>query len=418
LKLFQTRIAGMICGLALLAVPVFSESVQEQPPQPSVSAQQSVSVIKEITHRKMEATGRLVVTVRVEGRFGIETFALGGPARLVIDFSPVPLIEAPPLTHINEAGLLNIRAGQFLPNVARLVFDLEEPTPSYNISSLPDGVRITFWREAAVKPAAPRAPAAVPAAGAAPETFVRGGGLKNMLLRVGVGMSLFFKPEFSVTADSSLYGRPASLTESYRQGMAPVLELGAGVRINPKFKAGLGFGHQMLWMNPALEGSLPHPTLPGIFREVVFEAEDLTDNMRVLADEDGEPRAATRLRSGLWTVYAWGLYSIYQSDKVDLSAGPVVGFSFGKLFSLEDFAVNDVAPYGAQNVTISSVTYLENNFAKIDPGLLASLTYLLDDYLSLTANLRIHYVDVIVEELQRRASLFRASFSLGLEFGL
>ncbi|MBN2199451.1 MAG: AMIN domain-containing protein [Candidatus Aminicenantes bacterium] len=416
MKISPLRVSVIFFSIALFVVPSFSGTSQEPPAEPDTAAEEAVSVLKDISYKQIGGADRLVVTIKVEGPFQIETFVLSAPKRLVIDFSSVSRIEAQPISQVNETGLLSIRSGQFMPTVARVAFDLEDPAPSYSISSLSDGVRVAFWRDAETRPE--ERPIAAPEKTLPAGTAVSGAGFKDMFLRVGPGMTLYLKPEFSVTTDRPLYGRTASVTETFRQGISPVFELGAGKRINPKFKAGLGVGYQMLWVEPALEGSLPHPSLPGTFREVAFEAEDLAPNMWVLSMEGAVPRAAEHLRSGMWTVYAWALYSLYQSDKADLSAGPVVGFSFGKLYSLEDFEVEEKAPYGAKDVTIASITFLENSFAKIDPGLLISGTLSLGEKLSAFAALRVHYVDVMVEALERRASLFRASISLGLELGL
>jgi len=410
----------ILFSLACLAAPAFPGTAQEPPPEPATDVQETVSILKEISYQQIGIAARLVVTIKVEGPFQIETFVLSAPKRLVIDFSSVSRIEAQPISQVNDTGLLSIRSGQFMPTVARVAFDLEDPAPSYSITSLPDGVRVTFWREAETRPEERPTvpPQETPPAGTAARTIASGGGLEDIVLRVGPGMTLYLRPEFSVMTERAFYGGVASLTETYRQGISPVFELGAGTIINPKFKAGLGVGYQMLWIEPALEGSLPHPSLPGTFREVAFEAEDLTTNMWILSPEGAAPRAAQHLRSGVWTVYAWALYSFLQSDKFDLSAGPVVGYSFGKLYSLEDFEVEEKAPYEARDVTIASITFLENSFAKIDPGFLVSGTLSLGENLSAFAALRFHYVDVMVETLERRASLFRASVSLGLELGL
>jgi hypothetical protein len=68
-------------------------------------------------------------------------------------------------------------------------------------------------------------------------------------------------------------------------------------------------------------------------------------------------------------------------------------------------------------VIIDSVTFLENKFFKIDPGLLISGAYSWNPNLQVFLSLRFHYADVMLEELARRTSLFRLNFLVGLQYG-
>ncbi|HEX9902112.1 MAG TPA: hypothetical protein VGB72_04535 [Acidobacteriota bacterium] len=133
---------GLALGVALVGV------VQAQePPQPSAPQQTAVSVLKEISFQKVEIAEQLMVTIKVEGPFLIETTELVVSKRLIIDFNSVSMIEAQPITQVNDMGLLNIRTGQFQPTVARVVFDLADNFPSHRISSDKDGVKVVFGKD-------------------------------------------------------------------------------------------------------------------------------------------------------------------------------------------------------------------------------------------------------------------------------
>ncbi len=133
---------GLALGVALVGV------VQAQkPPQPTAPQQQAVSVLKEISFQKVEIADQLQVTIKVEGPFLIETTELIVSKRLIIDFNSVSMIEAQPVTQVNDMGLLTIRAGQYQPTVARVVFDLADNFPSHRISSDKDGVKIVFGKD-------------------------------------------------------------------------------------------------------------------------------------------------------------------------------------------------------------------------------------------------------------------------------
>lgn len=426
LKFKATRIPSLLRGLVLLAalvsVGLAQEPVpQETAPQAAQPEQTPVSVIKEISLERLDIADQVIVMVKVEGPFLIETFSLLGPKRLVIDFHSVSRIEAQPILEVNAMGLLSVRTGQFQPTVGRVVFDLDARVPSHSIATLPDGVKVVFWQEVAPEPEPkpePEPPQAQPALKPAAKAVVPAMNRPDMFVRLGPGGSLFLKPGFTVISDFDLYGETATLTETLSQQPNLMLDLSLGKQINPKFSAGLGVSLQMLYAKPSLEGSLPHPFLFDSYREVAFEAEDLTSNMFTVSSEEGAvPEAAEKLTSNMFTVYAWGLYSLFQTEKIDISAGPVLGFSFGKLYSLDDFEITEEAPYESENVTVTSTTFLENKFFKIDPGFLLSGVYTISDKLSAFATLRVQYVDVMVEALERRASLFRLSLVLGLEYG-
>ncbi|OGD10335.1 MAG: hypothetical protein A2Y86_04150 [Candidatus Aminicenantes bacterium RBG_13_62_12] len=419
MKFSLTRIQGIFLSLVLLAGLATVGIAQEQAPQTSEPAPGTVSVIKEIRYEKIDIAGQLVVMIKIEGPFLIETFTLIGPKRLVIDFSPVSVIEAPPITEVNATGLLNIRTGQFQSTVARVVFDLDSRVPSHSVATLPEGVKVTFWQDPEPQPveqpaaATVERPALKPAVKSAAPSLARPG----MFLRGSPGGTLFLKPSFSVTTDFDLYGETATITETLSQQVNPVFDLGVGKLINPKFSAGLGASLQLLYAKPALEASLPHPFLYDTYREVAFDADALASKIWVVSEDGGEPQQVNRLTSNMWTVYAWALYSLFQTDTMDISAGPILGFSFGKLYSLDDFELAEEAPYESQDVSISSVTFIENKFFKVDPGLMVSGTFVIGGNLSAFATLKVHYVDVMVETLERRASLFRLNLLLGLEYG-
>jgi hypothetical protein len=133
---------GLALGLALVGV------VQAQePPQTTAPQQQAVSVLKEISFQKIDIAEQLVVAIKVEGPFLIETTELIVSKRLIIDFNSVSMIEAQPITQVNDLGLLTIRTGQYQPTVARVVFDLADNVPSHRISSDKDGVRVVFGKD-------------------------------------------------------------------------------------------------------------------------------------------------------------------------------------------------------------------------------------------------------------------------------
>ncbi|HEX9902111.1 MAG TPA: AMIN domain-containing protein [Acidobacteriota bacterium] len=414
MKLVKRHFRGLCFCLALSVVLVGAVQAQE-PPQTTTPQPAPVSVLKEVSFQKVEIAEQLQVIIKIEGPFLIETFELTAPKRLVIDFSSVTRIDAQPIIQVNDMGVLNIRTGQFQSSVARVVFDMDVRTPSHSITTMPDGVKVTFWQEPLPQPEVTEKPEVKP--GEKPGQIVPAIKRPSFIVRGGPGLTFFLKPSFTAQTECQLYGETATITETFDQQLRPVFDLCLGKTFGPKWTIGLGASLQLLGASPTLAASLPHPFLYDQYREVTFEAEALSSKMKVVSATGEEPREVSSLSSSMWTVYAFGLYSLVQTEKIEFSMGLALGFSFGTLFSLEDMQISETPPYGSQNVSIDSVTFLENKFFKIDPGLLISGTYSLNPNLSLALSLRLHYADVMLEELARRASLFRLNFLVGLQYG-
>jgi hypothetical protein len=412
-KLKKTHFRGMCFWLMLSAVLTGALQAQE-PPQPTAPVQEPVSVLKDITYQKVEIAEQMEFIIKVEGTFLIETFELMAPRRLVIDFSPVSRIEVQPLYQINDMGVLNVRTGQFQSTVARVVFDLDVKTPSHSITTLPDGVKVTFWQEAVPQPEVTPEVTPTPK----PEQpLIPAIKRPSFFLRGGPGLTFFLKPTFTASTEYLLYDETATITETFEQKLRPVFDLWIGKTLGSNWSVGVGAGFQLLGFAPAVDASLPHPFLYDQYREVTFDEKALASIIKVVSAAGTEPQDVSSLSSSMWTVYAFGLYSLIRTEKIEFSAGLALGFSFGTLFSLEDLEISEAPPYDSQSVKINSVTFLENKFFKIDPGFILDGTYSFNPNLSLYFALRLHYVDVMLEELARRSSLFRMNVLAGLQYG-
>lgn len=129
--------------------------------------------------RQVEVGGEKgATTVRVtgEGVWTLHTEQLSGPDRLVLDFANARLSALHPAAGGAVGPVRRIRTGQFKPNVARVVVDLEG-MPVYRIENGEGSVTVVFGAASAsaaeAPPAAPRAvmvPARVVRANPAPVT--------------------------------------------------------------------------------------------------------------------------------------------------------------------------------------------------------------------------------------------------------
>ena len=105
-------------------------------------AAQSAGTLKDVTFS--QADGKAVFLIKVEGEFTYETSLLAMPRRLIIDLTPLDKIAAPPYLQVNTSGVVSVRTGQFKPQTARVVFDLNDEDFTQNISASEGGLIISF----------------------------------------------------------------------------------------------------------------------------------------------------------------------------------------------------------------------------------------------------------------------------------
>jgi hypothetical protein len=146
LKLTSRHVQGF-CLLLAAAVILAGAVKAQEPPQAAAPAQEPGSVLKDITYQKVEIAEQLQVLIKIDGPFSVDITELLGTKRLIIDFSSVSAIEAQPIYQVNDMGVLNIRSGQYRPNVARVVFDLADNIPAHSISPGKDGVSVVFGKD-------------------------------------------------------------------------------------------------------------------------------------------------------------------------------------------------------------------------------------------------------------------------------
>ncbi len=107
--------------------------------------EQDSSVLKSIYYQKLEQN--LEVSITVIGNFIYQPFELKEPSRLVIDLSPVNEILCSPKMDINDFGVLSIRTAIFQPSIVRIVIDLQDQFPKYEISRTEEGLKVILGTE-------------------------------------------------------------------------------------------------------------------------------------------------------------------------------------------------------------------------------------------------------------------------------
>jgi hypothetical protein len=360
---------------------------------------QTTANLKEIALQK--DGDRLNVLLKIEGTFTVEASFLPAPPRLVVDLTPMTQIQVQPYTQIDDIGVLDIRTGQYTPETARIVFDLGENFPAYNIVQNAEGLKVSFWYEGEVPPleAPVREEVAKPAEKPAPPVETprepRVPGLSNYFVSARAGLSLFLSSDFAARKDFALYGETGTLDEAYSFKTAPSFELQFGKYFG-RTKIGVGVASWSIKEPGIFTAALPHPFLADAFRTVTFEASDM--------------------KYPAWNFSAFALFSILEMDKISLSGGPMLGLTTGQIRSLDDFSFAEKSPFAATDVTISNLTYIEQKFTELLFGGLLSLEYRAMPQLSVLFDLRMIYLNPKNVALGQRINFLHFQPILGIQY--
>lgn len=362
---------------------------------------QTSAVVKEISTRK--DADRLVVHIKVEGTFTHEVSVLPAPPRLIVDVTPASQNQAAPYTQVDDLGILAIRTGQFKPETVRIVFDLARALPAQNVALGPDGLVVSFWYEGGIPPV-PAAEPAVPAAPQRKEEIRREPsprrepalpGRSEFFISGRAGMSLYLNPELAVQKDFTLYAEAGTLDEIYTFGSSPSYALQFGKYFG-RTKAGVEIALGSHRQNGVFTANMPHPYMSNALRAVEFESSDLKDSTL--------------------NIYAFALFPMLETEKIGLSAGPMLGLSMGKFQSLEDYDFSETSPYAASDVVIEGQTYVEDKYTELVFGGLLSLEYRLSQKLALVFDARLIYLNPKIVSLGQRANMLQVQPVLGLQF--
>jgi len=371
-----------------------------------------VSDLQEITFVKAGAA--VEVSIRVRGEFGSDVFKLTEPERLVFDVSPIDTISAAPQVEINYGGVLRVRTGKFKTMVARLVFDLETAAVNYRIDRTEAGLKITFWKEVAdallpdekteIPPAPKPSEAEVrPAAKPEPEAEVRPAALpskdeRGFFVQIGGGVGTFLKSTTTFDKFFPLYSAQGERTETYelKLNTPSFLSFGKYIKaLDVPVKLGLGVEYWNFKSDGAFEFAVPHPFLP--------------DSPRTLA-------LTSKFRNYFTSVSVFGLFQVFSNGRLTMFAGPEIGYAFGKYKFLDTVEFDDQPPFMDDDVTITSITYLEKSISSFWAGVQASFEYSFSRSFSLLLNLRALYLNPEIKELSSLFNLSQAHALLGFQY--
>jgi len=149
---FERRGPGQLT-LVFAAQPApVAKSARTPAPAPSASATSAATTIASV---EVARTGSATdVRIAGNGHLTYQATRLSKPDRLALDFSGVHLARARAPIAGQATPVRAVRLGQFKPNVARLVIDLERAAP-YSIKTEQNSVVVEFAAATAAAPSAP-----------------------------------------------------------------------------------------------------------------------------------------------------------------------------------------------------------------------------------------------------------------------
>ena len=344
---------------------------------------------------------RVTVQLKIEGTYAVEASFLPAPPRLIVDLTPMTQIQVQPYTQIDDIGILDVRTGQYTPETARVVFDLSQNVPAYNIVQNAEGVKISFWYEGEVPPleAAIRKEEVTPAEKPAPPVETpqepRIPGRSGTFVSARGGLSMFLASDTAVRKEFDLYGETGSLDEAYSFKNRSSFEIQFG-KYYGQIKIGLAVTSWSIKETGTFAAALPHPFLTDAFRTVTF--------------------SAAEVKYPAWNFTAFALFSLLETDEFRLSGGPMLGLAMGKTRSLSNFSFAEKSPFTAADITISNLTYIEEDFSEFLFGALLSLEYRLTQRLSAVLDFRMIYANPKNTARNQRINLLHFQPVLGIQY--
>jgi hypothetical protein len=366
---------------------------------------QTPGTLRDVTFSQAE--GKVIFLVKVEGEFDYETSVLNMPRRLVIDLTPVGSIASPPYLQVNAGGVTAVRTGQYKPQTARIVFDLSDSDFIQSVSKSTGALIVSFrpgGGDPAVRPEERPAPGReIPrqeVRRTLEETVPAGESRLRFFLHAGGGLGLYLNPDLAVRREFALYGETGTIDEAYTIKSTMVFEgsLGRYLRFGSRrLKAGLGFSIWKIPMEGTFTLSLPHPFTANAPRTAGFAE-------------------ATALEQSGFSVIAFALFPLVDTESFSVFLGPFAGYASGKILTLEDWSLYEKAPFTSADITVSDQTYFEDKIGDVLIGAALSLELRLSRSLNLVLDTKLGYLNPKVSNLGKRANLMTLQPTLGIQF--
>jgi len=164
---------------------------------------------------------------------------------------------------------------------------------------------------------------------------------------------------------------------------------------NKVIKTGIGFTYWSIGNDGDFLISLPHPFISNSPREVSFNE---------------------KFKNKLYNFYLYGLFSIFERHGFKIWGGPVLGYSNGKITTLEDLTVEEKAPFTSSDISITSKSYIEDKISSVWSGVIFNIEYPINENFSITMDTKFIYLNPKVNNLGKRANYLQLQTIIGIQY--
>ncbi len=173
---------------------------------------------------------------------------------------------------------------------------------------------------------------------------------RSFFFNANLGIFIFQENTTSVEMIFPAYGEEGSIGQNIRVSSPLGLEINAGKYIplgKLKIKAGLGMNSFPLKATGSFKLSMPHPYLYSSPRHYYFSEEFKNSSLHF---------------------YGFVYFVPLETWRLQISLGPIIGYSIGKYPGLEDLEIEDKSPFRWGDLEIKNKVYKSDSFSTVSFG--------------------------------------------------
>ncbi len=218
---------------------------------------------------------------------------------------------------------------------------------------------------------------------------------KKFFIQGGLGIGLY-PGSAETTITFPAYGEIGSLRETYgfKGGFSGNLSVGKYFQLGQaKVKAGVCFSLSSMKTKDEFQATVPHPFLSDSPRTMNFN----------------EKRSCS-----LFSAYAFGLYPLISGETFRLYLGPALGIAKAKFHALEDFELEDKAPYAASDLSVTSTSFAAETLSGLTFGALINAEYSISPSMAIVFDGGIHSFGPHSKKLDVTVKYLRVQTMIGV----
>lgn len=219
---------------------------------------------------------------------------------------------------------------------------------------------------------------------------------------INANLAIFVLQEATTSVETIFpaYGEEGSITQNIRTGSPLGLEINVGKYIpmgKIKFKTGIGMDSFPLKATGNFKLSVPHPYLYSSPRHYYFSEEFKNSSLHF---------------------YTFAYLVPLEIWRLQVSLGPIIGFSMGKYPGLEDFEIEDKSPFRWGDLEIKNKTYKSDSFSTFSFGGGLNIAFFLVENLAFQFSYKFQSLKPQIDLLKNKVNISFSRLFFCLEFAL